>query len=58
VCVNEWMRQGMSCGLWVCASVRGIEKVPPKLLYPMYLCVLRVVVQNTISSKKNDANYD
>jgi hypothetical protein len=52
------MRQGMSCGLWVCASVRGIEKVPPKLLYLKYLCVLRVVVQNTIGSKKNDANCD
>jgi hypothetical protein len=48
----------MSRVLWVCGSVRGIEKVPPKLVYTKYLCVLRVVVQNTISSKKNDANCD
>jgi hypothetical protein len=48
----------MSCGLSVCVSVRGIEKVPPKLVYPKYLCVLKVVVQNKISSKKNDANCD
>lgn len=57
-CVNEWMRRGMSRVLWVCGSVRGIEKVPPKLVHPKYLCVLRVVVENTISSKKNDANCD
>jgi hypothetical protein len=48
----------MSCGLWVCASLRGIENFAPKLLYPKYLCGLRVVVQKYNQLKKNDANCD